>query len=226
MLPKLYHGLVHRSIIESLRLKNHEVLYGTSPDMSAAISLSVGGGEYYIIDFPFTLPGGAGGSNSGRSAAGKHKGTLATDPHIAPFKNLNWPNVLPKFFSVETVWAHAAWETLKNTGENKWIGKFNLAKLYALCLFSHMDYRRATLDAWKEARISKEKNVTVMNVAYEFMKVIARFIIVKFKRILKPGSSNGRYIVGTVDNVRLARKALDEHFDKILVEPIFETKDI
>ncbi|MHC5879375.1 hypothetical protein ACYT69_10660, partial [Streptococcus pyogenes] len=65
-----------------------------------------------MVDLPFTMPGASGGSNTGRSAVNKHKGDLSKDAHMRPFKDLQWPAVLPRFFSVETVWAHAAWETL------------------------------------------------------------------------------------------------------------------
>lgn len=217
-LPKLYHGLIHRTLLHDLRDRNNVILFGTSPDMSAAISLSLGGGFFHVIDFPFTLPGGAGGSNSGRSAVGKHKGKLESDPHIAPFKNLNWPSVIPKFFSVETVWAHAAWETLRETADNEWQKKFNLARLYALCLFFHFDYRNATVAAWKSTRENGGEKVGLLRVGYELSIVIKRFVFAKLQRLLKPSSSNGRYVVATVGDVYQARQALDRYLDKVIKE--------
>jgi hypothetical protein len=206
-MPKLYHGLVRNELLSRLREKNGKVFFGTSPDMSAAVALSLLSGRYSLIDFPFTLPGGAGGSNSGRSAVGKHKGNLKDDPHLAPFKNLVWPDVIPRFFSVETVWAHAAWETLENAGGGQ--RRLNLARLYALCFFHHRDYARATWDAWRAASSMNIEGVGVFATLGALVDVAGRYVFGRIKRVMKPGANYGREIVATVDDVQLAKQELD-----------------
>lgn len=213
-LPKLYHGLVHRGLLDDVRKKYGRVFFGTSPDMSAAIILSLAGGRHHVIDYPFTLPGGAGGSNSGRSASGKHKGDLANDPHIKPFKNLNWPAVLPRFFSVETVWAHAGWETLVGTGNEEWLKKFNLAKLYAICIMRHPEYRSYTLDSWKEARKQNYVKTGVASVVKEMVGFFFKLILATTKRLMHPDAGNGRIVIAVVDDVCLARRELDQYLSR------------
>ncbi|PWE44722.1 glycosyltransferase [Pseudomonas prosekii] len=210
-LPKLYHGLVHHSLIDQLRESNGQVFFGTSPDMSASVALSLLGHEYALIDLPFTMPGGAGGSNSGRSAAGKHKGDLKSDPHIAPFKNLEWPEIIPHFFSVETVWAHAAWTTLNGIGGTEQLKKFNLARLYALCAWGHKDYLSTTRLARLAAVEQGYSNVGRLDVFKELLVVISKHVLSRFKRLLKPSASNGREVLAVVPNVRLARQELDKN---------------
>lgn len=210
-LPKLYHGLVHHSLIDQLRESNGQVFFGTSPDMSASVALSLLGHEYALIDLPFTMPGGAGGSNSGRSAAGKHKGDLKSDPHIAPFKNLEWPEIIPHFFSVETVWAHAAWTTLNGIGGTEQLKKFNLARLYALCVWGHKDYLSTTRLARLAAVEQGYSNVGRLDVFKELLVVISKHVLSRFKRLLKPSASNGREVLAVVPNVRLARQELDKN---------------
>ena len=209
-LPKLYHGLVKRNILDSLRQQYGQVFFGTSPDMSAAILLALQGGNFYVIDIPFTLPGASGGSNTGRSAVNKHKGDIRTDPHMQPFQNLAWPELLPQFFSVETVWAHAAWETLNGTRHDEWLKRFNLARLYALCFFNHRDYRDFTSAALLAARKLGIEGVTTVDLVREFAGCLWRLVISKAKRLLKPNPSNGRQVVAIVEDVRLARQALDQ----------------
>ncbi|WP_256663350.1 glycosyltransferase family 2 protein [Pseudomonas sp. SJZ131] len=210
-LPKLYHGLVHHSLIDQLRESNGQVFFGTSPDMSASVALSLLGHEYALIDLPFTMPGGAGGSNSGRSAAGKHKGDLKSDPHIAPFKNLEWPEIIPHFFSVETVWAHAAWTTLNGIGGAEQLKKFNLARLYALCAWGHKDYLSTTRLARLAAVEQGYSNVRRLDVFKELLVVISKHVLSRFKRLLKPSASNGREVLAVVPDVRLARQELDKN---------------
>ncbi|MFO2464116.1 glycosyltransferase [Pseudomonas sp. 15FMM2] len=209
-MPKLYHGLVSRALLETITAHNGTLLYGTSPDMSAAVSLCLEGGEYYLLDFPFTMPGGGGGSNSGRSATGKHKGGLEKDPHLAPFKNLNWPDVMPRFFSVETVWGHAAWETLEQRETTE---GYNLARLYALCFFHHPDYARETFRAWRKAASHRATGVGTVSLLGELVSVGGRYVLAKLKRILRPGPSNGAEVVAVVNDVSQARDKLDQNLE-------------
>ncbi|PCC98416.1 glycosyltransferase [Halopseudomonas pelagia] len=208
-LPKLYHGLVSKKILDDLRLKNGKIFFGVSPDISSSIALSLEGGHYHIVDYPFTLPGSAGGSNSGRSAQGKHKGDLSSDPHITPFKSLVWPSEIPKFFSVETVWSQAAWETLVGTGNNSWLDKTNLARLYALCFIRHTSYYPYIIESWKMVR--KNGGVELTAILKELMVLIFEISRARLKRLMRPSASNGQNIVAIVDDVALARNEFDAY---------------
>lgn len=210
-LPKLYHGLVRRKLLDRIREKNGRVFFGASPDMSAAVALACATESFYSIDLPFTLPGASRGSNTGRSAVNKHKGNLESEAHISSSESNTWPVVLPRFFSVETIWANAAWETLIHVGQAALLRHFNLARLYALCWFGHRDYapaiglaRRATVGATSDGGIS------AFAVSREYVICWARFVTTKFMRLMRPAPSNGRRVVAVVDDVRQARKALDE----------------
>ncbi|MGV0055312.1 glycosyltransferase family 2 protein [Stutzerimonas sp. 381-2] len=210
-LPRLYHGLVLRQTLNELQRSYGKVFFGTSPDVSAALLLSLKGGTYHVVDYPFTMPGGAGGSNSGRSASGQHKGNLNEDAHIKPFRNLVWPDVIPKFFSVETVWAQAAWDTLLNTQNDALLEEFNLARLYVLCLFRHPAYWRLTTSSWKRARKSEHPKAQVNNFikeCFQFILERTRALALRFK---DPSPRNGKRVLAVVEDVQLARKELDDY---------------
>ncbi|MCX2686309.1 glycosyltransferase [Pseudomonas sp. DCB_AW] len=212
-LPKLYHGLVRRSLLDELRRRSGKIFFGTSPDMSASVSLAMIGKTYCLLDFPFTMPGGGGGSNSGRSAMGKHKGNLKDDPHMKPFTDLQWPAELPMFFSVETVWAHAAWATLEGMKDEKRQSQFNLARLYALCLFYHRDYAKEIFAARRAAQAGGNGQVGMVRLVSEFVSVLTKYTFSRLKRVMKPNASNGREVVGVVEDVYLARQALDSKLE-------------
>ena len=107
-LPKIYHGIVRRTCLQDVYAKTGAFFFGVSPDVSGAIALAPHVKKFCVIDYPLTIPGASGGSNTGRSALNQHKGSLDDDPHMKPFKNVNWPDLVPRFFSVQTVWAGGA----------------------------------------------------------------------------------------------------------------------
>ena len=205
-LPKLYHGLVRRALIQRVVFANGRLFWGTSPDMSAAVALALATDSFLLMDIPFTLPGASGGSNTGRSALKSHKGDLHSDEHMRPFKNLRWPEQIPHFFSVETVWAHAAWETLMACGRHDLVERFNWPRLYALTLFNHGEYREAiTYAARGNSSGSLMKSISSLPlIAWEWFWG-------KLKRLTHPSASNGREVLGVFTAVDEARSCLDAH---------------
>lgn len=147
-LPKVYHGLVARNVMERVRERGGAYFYGTSPDVSGAVGIATLIDDYVWIDHPLTLPGASAGSNTGRSATKTHVGTVEDDPHTKRFRNLAWPDVLPRFASVETVWAHAVHSTLEAVDPPA-LAAYNLPRLYGACLLNAPAYREAV---WAAAR--------------------------------------------------------------------------
>lgn len=216
-LPKLYHGIVKKSLLDTIRERQGKVFFGTSPDISVSVSLCLNTHRYHTVDLPIVLPGSSGGSNAGRSAMRKHKGDIQTDPHMKPFGNLTWVDELPRFFSVETVWAHAAWETLRCTGNATRLDDFNLARLYALCLIRHFDYRYAIFAAFRAATKAPRRGVSAMAVSKELIATALENLIGKSRRLARPSPSNGREVLAVVEDVKLAREVLDR---RLLVSPL------
>lgn len=210
-MPKLYHGMVKTSLIQELKNKNGNVFFGVSPDVSASISLALIAKNFWEVDYPFTLPGASGKSNTGRSALNKHKGDLENDEHIKPFANLEWPKQIPKFFSVETVWGQAAWVTILSQKETdpQFINKFNLNKLYALCFLKHWHYYKFTKNAFNSAK-SLGLNVSVVSIVYYLISGILDIVFRKFKRLLNPFPNGGKRVLGTFETVEEAVISLDK----------------
>lgn len=209
LMPKLYHGLVRRSVLDELRREAGRLFFGTSPDMSVAVGLALRGGKYHVIDLPLTLPGSAGGSNSGRSAMRQHKGALEKDPHLEPFRQLEWPEVIPRFFSVETVWAHAAWMTLQLPGRRSFLERFNLARLYALCMLHHREYLAATLEARRCASTQGIARTGMLDTVGELACEGFRHALQRGRRLMNPSPSGGREVLAVAEDVARARDALD-----------------
>jgi len=209
-LPKIYHGIVRRSIMEKVKKKTGDYFHGVSPDVSGALGIASMVDSFAHIDYPLTIPGAAGNSNTGRSAMNAHRGKLEDDPHIKPYKNLVWPELIPRFFSVETVWGQAAYETLSKLDKEK-LKEFNFVYLYSICLVNHPDYSK---EIFKSIIFYKnEFNLNYFSmfskIIYTIMNIGTRKFIRIFKRAMKPTASGGRFFIPNVKNIYEAGKTLE-----------------
>lgn len=176
-LPRVYHGIIRRSCWLEVLSATGAYFKGVSPDVYGAIIVSKYLKDACVIDYPLTIGGCSGGSNTGRAALGTHKGKLKDDPHIKPYKSLHWPAGVPEYFSVETVWASAAIEAISASDRKDLLSYFNYALLHATCAFRHPDYLAVTLNTYNKLLASQGKNriVGYLNLAREMVVVCFRF---------------------------------------------------
>lgn len=208
-LPKVYHGIVRRSLLDELASVSGSYFHGTSPDMSGAIGLALLSDSFVEVDYPLTIPGASGGSNTGRSALNRHTGTLKSDPHTSRFKNLQWPALIPGFTSVETVWAETAYETIKQYAPDC-IRRFNFMRLYAACSWRHREFLSYTRDAVRE--YAKFSNTSVWRQYASW--VWAAFINASIaglrlaRRSMIPTAAGGRNYVANIATIEDAPSQL------------------
>jgi glycosyltransferase involved in cell wall biosynthesis len=209
-LPKIYHGIVHRSVLDNIRRLAGAYFIGTSPDASGALLVAATTDSFLWVDYPITLPGASAGSNTGRNALNKHKGTLEADPHTKRFKNLQWPDLLPRFVSVETVGAQAVYRSLQAVAPKK-ITSYNLPRLYATCLLKSPEYWKAIISAarcysaWRGRRFSH----VVLQIAWNFLLVLFATSLRLLKRGLRPWPSGGRKFRGGITDISACHAQLD-----------------
>jgi hypothetical protein len=201
-LPKIYHGLVRRSLLDEIKQRAGAYFHGSSPDVSGAIGLASVSSTFLVVDYPLTVPGASGGSNTGRSAMNKHKGKLSAEAQTMAFGNKGWSAGVPRFFSVETVWAHAAIETLARLEPSR-IAQFNFVHLIAACRALHGEYR----DEIEAAAV--EAGAIVGMSAQTFWHAVRRAThrfnaqraLLTAIRLRVPTPAGGRDFVDALDNV-------------------------
>jgi hypothetical protein len=132
-LPKVYNGIVKRSCLDKVHQKAGSFFFGASPDISGAMAVAGFVDRLCLLDYPLVIAGSSALSGSGRSAMKKHVGRLDEEPQTRPFCNL-WPLNVPAFYSVQTVWAQAAIEGLKEMERLDVLQHYNSTMLQALCL--------------------------------------------------------------------------------------------
>lgn len=140
-LPKVYHGLIKREILTKVKLKRDKIFGGLSPDIYASALLSQFVSDVYMVNYPLTLSGICEKSGSADSATGKHTGQLSEAPHFRGNLDHPWSEKVPKFYSVETIWADSLLHALKDTESDDQSNKFNVAKLSAYSIYNNKQYR-------------------------------------------------------------------------------------
>lgn len=110
-LPRVYHGLMSREILEKIKEKNGHYVGGLSPDLYLSVASCFYIEEYAKVEFPFSLPGACKKSAS----VGNPRGKFEDMPHLWHRGKYNWNDLIPRYNSAQTIWAETA---LNAIGEN------------------------------------------------------------------------------------------------------------
>lgn len=205
-LPRCYHGIVRRDLLEQVRERTGAYFHGSSPDMSGAVAMACLVERYCEVETPLTIPGVSGGSNSGRSAMNTHKGDLSSETQTSGFEERGWVKGVPRFFAVETVWAHAGLATLERLKPDLVPG-FNFARLLALCRVRHPDFA-AVVDA-----ATAEIGQVTSDIAVAREVRLEKWSRIKYlaRRMTNPTAANGRRFFPNLMTVADASRMYEDY---------------
>ena len=134
-LPKLYHGLVHRRCLQAIHEKTGAYFGGLSPDIFASLSIACVAQRVMVTDYPLTIPGACGASTSVTEGHIKtHSKRLEDAPHFRDRGDYHWCELVPRVYSVETIWADSGVAALRAMGRDDLVRQLNLHKLAAYCI--------------------------------------------------------------------------------------------
>jgi hypothetical protein len=211
-LPKIYHGIVSRAVLDRLHGRSGAYFHGSSPDVSGAIGLALVSDKFVVTDYPLTIPGASGGSNTGRSAMNTHKGALSQESQTKRFETYGWSPSVPRFFSVETVWAHAALETI-NRAAPEIINSFNFVRLIAICRVLHPEFGMEIGQAQSELLRSTGLPAPILSkqIAAEAWRFRKSRWLHFIKRSLIPTAAGGRLHIDGLGTIYAAPEPLARH---------------
>ena len=110
--------------------------------LTSSIALSLVIDKVLKIDYPLTIPGVCSLSGSGQASTGRHVGNLEDAPQLKGHINYQWSQLVPKFYSVETIWADSALAALKDMKQDGLISKFSVPALTAYCKYNYKEYKK------------------------------------------------------------------------------------
>lgn len=120
-----YHCIVTLKSMKRIYAITGKYYGGCSPDIYSAVCLSLLDNIKCVeIDFPVTLPGVCPTSTSADAMLGKHSGKLEEAPQFIGMLNYQWEEMIPRYYTVETVWAETALKAIKDMGKSEYINNF------------------------------------------------------------------------------------------------------
>ena len=114
-LPRVYHGLMHRDILKSIKTKTGHVIGGLSPDIYLAVSSCFYVDKYIITNFPISIQGACVQSTS----VGNPRGKFEEMPHLWNRGESHWDELIPKYNSSQTIWAETALKAITENGKDE-----------------------------------------------------------------------------------------------------------
>lgn len=207
-MPRIYHGLVSRELIDKVRARFGTLFGGVSPDIYSATLLGELAQNAWWVDYPFCLPGGSPVSTAGSLAAGSDPKSLAQHSHTAAFPDLRWDPLIPAFYSPYIVWSYSLKKAVDRL-DNRDL-QINLARIYALSLLKDRDQATAVHEAVKAARAAglRASNAAVgWEMVREMLFQARRY----GKRVLSPRAGGNALRFEDLPDIGAAYDKLEQH---------------
>ena len=193
-LPKTYHGIVKKDVLDKIKAKTGHYYGGLSPDTYSCIAVSCIARNHYIINEPISIAGVCATSTTADNFSGKHSGTVDNIPHLQNRPNYVWNVKVPKYYSVNTIWAESGLKALEELGEIKYLQLFNMYQLMAQGWVNNYKFIPDVIK--KESGITRKSN-QISNIAlYAGLSLaFSKIVLNKIAHTLKAKFKSKKYIV-------------------------------
>lgn len=146
-LPRLYHGIVRRSLLARMQQDRGYFLGGLSPDIYAAVSLSQLARKTVTVDFPMTIPGVCPSSTTATEGKARDYSTdIRNAPHFRSREWYRFRETLPPFYCVDAIWADSGCAALDDMGRSDLSARLNIFRLGAYMVRHQPRLKDALLD--------------------------------------------------------------------------------
>ena len=203
-LPILYHGITKRKCIESVKKETGHYVGGSSPDSYTSVALAKYVINQIVINDFFSIAGACPQSATSLNLIGGHCGTLDDAPHLKNRGNYYWDNLIPQYYSVQTIWAESSITALRET-KNILADKLNLKELFCKAYIGNRSIRKLIV---KQTNISLQQNninrivfwtECIPLLVYIYMLQIFKRV---YARILREMKVNKVIVISDVQDIR------------------------
>lgn len=179
-LAKFYHGIVKKDILEKIYKKTGSYIGGLVPDIYTAVAISLTAKSIYYLNEPLTIAGVCPSSGSSQASNGLHTGKYEDTPQlIGRTVEYFWSEQVPKFYSVDTIWADSALAAVKD------LGYCDLFKYYSIeNLIGRLKYRYTEFgDLINECYVNNKKNMSKISLLKSDARIKFYLMIDLFNKI-------------------------------------------
>lgn len=226
-LPRVYHGLIKRDLLEKIKDKSGNYFGGLSPDIYSTIALTTLVEQHVLIDYPMTIAGTCGSSTSAASEKGEHSGRLEDAPHFRSRGNYIWEKEIPEYYSIQTIWAETGMKALKDFDQQHILKYFSLKFLVAQSVMNNRQIKKMIIEQAKMVIREQKKSITLFyaEISVLMLAIKLRSNAYKVLRKIKKKADTRIYYPG-VRNVGTATNLLNEYMHKIKfnISDIFNTQ--
>jgi glycosyltransferase involved in cell wall biosynthesis len=219
-LPKLYQGIVKKDCLEKVKEITGNYFGGLSPDIFAAVSISLVAKKVYATNYPVIISGVCGESASIIEGLLKKNSKKVEDaPHLRNRGKYEWCSLIPYVYTVETIWADSAIAAVNAMKAHHFLKKFNIAKLSAYCIHYNKGIRYQVLNNLIISLKILNKSVILCFIEFLFTlsllksKKVMSFFYRFFNRVLIIFKFKKNIRFEGVNNIELASECLSKHLN-------------
>lgn len=187
-LPKLYHGIVKKSCLDQIKNKTGYFLGGLSPDIYASVALSAIVEKNIILDFPITIAGACPKSGTIDNIEGKHSGHISNAPHLRNKPDYVWDELVPQYYSVQTIWADSAFHSFKESEIDVDLERLNRIKMLAGAINDNKKFKKYfTEETLENLKIERESLAFRLKLNYYRLVLMVNYNIKRIKNAIPTG---------------------------------------
>ena len=213
--PRLYHGLVRRSLLEGALTETGHYLGGLSPDIYAAVVLNQLARGTLYFDYPLTLPGVCQASTT--ASEGK-RATTSTNVRDAPhFRSRQWYRFserIPPVYCVDAIWADSAVAAMTAMGMAREIAALDIDTLCAYIVRNHPGLRKTVCEWHRRQSPAGSAGHTTRKLVAAYLGAPLRTDLVRVRHKLVKHLRRGQMqTVANMSDISSARAHLAQHLE-------------
>lgn len=211
-LPRIYHGLIKKSLLDKVKEKSGHYFGGLSPDIYSTIALTTLIDKHMLIDYPMTIAGTCAASTSAASEKGEHNGHLEDAPHFRSRDNYQWETMIPRYYSIQTIWAETGIKALQDFDKQNLVKHFNLKFLVAQSIMSNVQIKDLIKKQVRVVLAGQNKSYTLFaaQISVLMLAIKTRRAIYKLLKAIRKKEDSRTYYDGVV-NIETATDLFNEY---------------
>jgi len=142
-MPRVYHGLISKKVMDKIKEKTGRYFPGPSPDMANAVGVCLLASKCALICDDLIVSGYGRKSARGEGNRNQHFGNIREKPWLPKDQLEKWESEIPPIFSGETITAQSLYEALSALHREDLWKKYSYANLYALFVHNNKQGRNA-----------------------------------------------------------------------------------
>lgn len=208
-LPRVYHGLVKKVVLDKIYKKIGSYFGGLSPDIYSAVSLSALVKNHIVIKETISILGACPLSTTSKGRANSDDGKFENTPHLWNNEDYVWDSLIPKYYCGEVIWAETAITATKDFGLNEVLKKFNRKLFNNITLSDNRHIKDIVMEAYfinVNLKDSKYNRFVYMFTSYVYQGL--SFIQRAYRKIFLKST----HVYKGLDNIMLAAEKVKVDF--------------